>query len=577
MRRPVIAIVLLAIVLLAGSAAPPAAAAPQVPAGGRVSVSSTEVQANGESFLLDYSDNGRFVLFGSEATNLVAGDSNDSADLFVRDTVAGTTQRVSVGNGGVQADDDSFSGSISDDGRFVAFSSGASNLYAGDTLDETDVFVRDRTLGTTEVLSVGVGGVEANGGSFEPAISGDGTKVSFASTATNLIAGDTLGFTDVFLRDLTGDTTERVSISATEGEANGDSRDSEIDQDGNVVVFLTEASNLIGANDTNGFRDAYARQLATDTTIRVSVGVGGVQGDGDTSGVHVSDTGSKFAFQSDADNFVPDDGNGQRDVFARSILLGGTVERVSVDTAGADLDEDAFVSDVSSDGDRVVFETSAPDVGGGGSGGVARDVLVRDIVGDTTTAMSRRTGVVSNGLSSGGAIADDGRVAFDSAATNLVAGDTNGVNDAFLSGEVCDGQVVNVDLNKGQVPTGLADVILGTPGPDTVNALGGNDRFCGAGGNDVFRGGTGNDRAFGGPGVDTLRGEDGTDRLDGAADNDKLFGGNQADVLVGVSGADLLEGGNGNDTLNGGTQADTCRGQVGTDTAVACEAVTGVP
>ncbi len=452
MRRPVFLIVLLAVVLLAGSAAPPAAAVPQVPAGGRVSLSSTEAQANGDSFVLDYSGNGRFVLFGSDATDLVAGDTNDSADLFVRDTVSGKTQRVSVGNGGVQADDDSFSGSLSDDGRFVAFSSGGSNLYVGDTLGATNVFVRDRTLGTTELLSVGVGGVEADGGSFGPAISGDGSKVTFASNATNLVAGDTLGFTDVFLLDLTGDTTERVSVSTTEGEANGDSRDAAIDHDGDVVVFLTQASNLIGVNDTNGFRDAYARQLATDTTIRVSVGVGGVQGDEGTSSVHVSDAGNKFAFQSDADNFVPDDGNGQRDVFARSILVGGTVERVSVDTAGGDLDEDAFVSDISGDGDRVVFETSAPDVGGGGSGGVARDVLVRDIVGDTTTAVSRGTGVVSNGLSSTGRITDDGRVAFESSATNLVPGDTNGKVDVFLSGEVCDGQVVNVDLNKGQVP-----------------------------------------------------------------------------------------------------------------------------
>lgn len=211
-------------------------------------------------------------------------------------------------------------------------------------------------------------------------------------------------------------------------------------------------------------------------------------------------------FTTDAPGVVTGDSNGFRDVFHRSIQIGGTVERVSVDPAGGDLDGDSSGGRITGDAGAVVFETQATEVGAGQDNGVLADVMVRDITTNITTLMSRRPGVVVNGISCDGRITDDRRVAFASETSNLVPGDSNGDEDVFLSGEVCDGQVVNVDLNKGQVPTGLADVILGTPGPDTVNALGGNDRFCGGGGNDVFRGGAGNDRAFGGAGQRHPRG-----------------------------------------------------------------------
>jgi hypothetical protein len=149
----------------------------------RVSVGPAGQQANGNSFEPVISADGRFVAFRSLASNLVAGDTNGSYDVFVRDRVAQLTQRVSVGPGGQQANDNSFFPAISAHGRFVAFYSGASNLVAGDTNNADDVFVRDRVAQLTLRVSVGPAGQQTNGNSFDPAISAHGRFVVFTSDA----------------------------------------------------------------------------------------------------------------------------------------------------------------------------------------------------------------------------------------------------------------------------------------------------------------------------------------------------------------------------------------------------------
>jgi Tol biopolymer transport system component len=169
--------------------------------------------AGGASTFPAISAGGRFVVFDSFASNLVAGDTNDTVDVFVRDRVAQVTRRVSVGPGGHQANEGSFSPAISAHGRFVVFWSDASNLVAGDTNQHRDVFVRDRVEQVTGRVSVGPGGHQANERSFAPAISADGRFVAFASDASNLVAGDTNGATDVFVRDRMAQVTRRVSVS----------------------------------------------------------------------------------------------------------------------------------------------------------------------------------------------------------------------------------------------------------------------------------------------------------------------------------------------------------------------------
>lgn len=179
----------------------------------RVSVSSSGAQGFRSSEGAALSGEGRYVAFASLARNLVPGDTNLVEDVFVRDRLAGVTSRVSVGPGGRQANGASSIPSISADGRYVAFMSDASNLVAGDTNHAADIFVRDRVAGTTRRVSIGQGGQQANGASSFPALSGDGLHVAFQSAASNLVPGDTNGTFDIFVRDLLAGTTQRVARS----------------------------------------------------------------------------------------------------------------------------------------------------------------------------------------------------------------------------------------------------------------------------------------------------------------------------------------------------------------------------
>ena len=171
----------------------------------RVSVGNGGVQANGASFYTAINGDGRFVAFASEAANLVARDTNGGRDVFVRDRLTGTTERVSVSSAEAQTAAGGNSvisfPSISADGQFVIFDSFAKDLVPGDTSHTSDVFVRDRLADTTSRVSVTNAGAEANNQSYSYHVSADGRFVAFISDATNLVAGDTNGFTDIFLRD----------------------------------------------------------------------------------------------------------------------------------------------------------------------------------------------------------------------------------------------------------------------------------------------------------------------------------------------------------------------------------------
>jgi Tol biopolymer transport system component len=166
----------------------------------RVSVSSAEVQGNNGSYNPSISADGRFVAFGSDATNLVGGDTNGWEDVFVRDRRTGKTRRVNLSSAGAQGNDHSFNPSISADGRLVAFGSSATNLVGNDTNGFDDVFVRDRRTGKTRRVSVSSAGTQGDGGNFNPSTSSDGRFVGFESFAANLVGGDTNGFEDIFVR-----------------------------------------------------------------------------------------------------------------------------------------------------------------------------------------------------------------------------------------------------------------------------------------------------------------------------------------------------------------------------------------
>jgi Tol biopolymer transport system component len=200
------------------------------------------------------SADGRWVAFDSLASNLVAGDTNAIDDVFVRDRTTGTTERVSVSTSGAQGNAISNAPAISADGRFVAFESSATNLVRGDTNGASDIFVRDRQARTTERISVATNGAQANGASHQAAISADGRFVAFASDASNLVPSDTNNTTDIFVRDRQTHTTERVSVSSNGIEGTGFSADPSLSADGRFVAFTV--SGPAGPRPTGGARAA---------------------------------------------------------------------------------------------------------------------------------------------------------------------------------------------------------------------------------------------------------------------------------------------------------------------------------
>ncbi len=223
-----------------------------------------------------YSADGRYVAFASFASNLVPGDTNSLTDVFVHDRQTGKTTRASVDSAGGEANGISILPAISADGRFVTFTSFASNLVPGDTNSLTDVFVHDRQTGKTTKVSVDSAGGEANGISFNHVISADGRFVAFTSLASNLVPGDHNGLRDIFVHDRqTGETT-RVSVDSAGGEANGSSMFPAISADGRFVAFTSFAFNLV-AGDHNGLRDVFVQDRQTGETTRVNADSAGGQ------------------------------------------------------------------------------------------------------------------------------------------------------------------------------------------------------------------------------------------------------------------------------------------------------------
>jgi Tol biopolymer transport system component len=402
----------------------------------RVSVASNGVQANGGGDLPSppgavLSADGRFVAFMSGSTNLIPNDTNGTWDVFVRDRVSGTTERVSVDSSGSQAN--GFSGlygiAISADGRYVAFESAASNLVPSDTNGVRDIFVRDRLIGTTERASVATGGAQGDGNCFHLAMSLDGRYVAFESLATNLVPGDANGQPDVFVRDRVSGTTELVSISTSGAQGNGISEVPAISADGRFVAFESIASNLI-AGDSNGVYDVFVRDRQSATTERVSIRSGGAQSNGPSYWASISANGRFVSFTSEATNLVPGDTNAHRDVFVRD-SRNATTERVSLGVGGTQGNGDSFSGFISADGRYVAFSSGAsnlvPNV-------TTPQVYFRDLqTGAIEVASIASDGSLSNGAGDQVCVTAGGRyVVFRSAATNLVPGDTNANTDVFL-------------------------------------------------------------------------------------------------------------------------------------------------
>jgi hypothetical protein len=401
----------------------------------RVSTDSSGAQATGGSSVTAMSADGRFVAFNSAASNLVAGDTNGEQDAFIKDTLTGVTTRVSSDSSGNQATGGSSGVSaISADGRYVAFSSAATNLVAGDTNGETDSFIKDTLTGITTRISTDSAGNQSNGYSTVTALSADGRYVAFMSAADDLVAGDTNYTQDAFIKDTLTGVTTRISTDSAGNQSNGFSTVYAISADGRFVAFNSVGTNLV-AGDTNGQTDSFIKDTLTGVTTRVSTDSVGNQATGGVSYVRaISADGRYVAFSSAATNLVAGDTNGQTDSFIKDTLTGVTT-RISTDSAGNEATGgNSFVRAISADGRYVAFHSFATNLVAGDTNGVS-DVFIKDTLTGVTTRISTDSSgnQATGGVSYVRAISADGRyVAFRSSASNLVAGDTNGQTDAFI-------------------------------------------------------------------------------------------------------------------------------------------------
>ncbi len=400
----------------------------------RVSVSSSGVEGNDHSLVTSMTPDGRYVAFESVARNLAIRDTHGYFNVYVRDRLLGTTELISASTDGTNANGNSNGGSLSADGRYVSFSSDASNLVPGDTNGKKDAFVRDRTTGRTICTSVDPTGAPGNDFSFGLRMSADGRFVGIGSLATNLIAGHTVPGPQVYLRDLLTGTTELISVGIAGQLPNSDGTGFSISADGRFVAFSSRSTNLVQHDSNGGIQDVFVRDRLNQTTELASVNSSGAQGGGSSLYQSISADGRYVSFVSYSD-LVSGDTNGIPDVFIHDRQTGIT-ERVSVDSNGVQGNGSCDCGDdvqLSFDGRFVVFRSLASNLVDGDTNR-EWDVFLRDRVQGTT----ERVSLGSEGQQGpfGGAdpqVSDDGRfVAFTSFSSNLVPGDSNGVNDAFV-------------------------------------------------------------------------------------------------------------------------------------------------
>jgi Tol biopolymer transport system component len=386
---------------------------------------------NGRSAAPDLSFDGRYVVLVSWATNLVERDTNRVADVFVRDRLRDTTERVSVAGDEEQANRGSDRPHISADGRFVAFASSASDLVPGDTNRLNDVFVRDLVAGTTERVSVATDGREGDARIATVAISGNGRFVVFSSRATTLDRSATGPAMKIFVHDREKRTTRVLRLGGGE-PPNGDSHASSVSRDGRFVAFRSFASNLV-PGDTNAVADAFVRDRRLGRTNRVSVSSAGGQGDLDSFRPQSSNSGRFVVFRSFASNLVPGDTNLEIDVFVRDTRRRLTT-RVSVSATGEQANARPLIFPcISGDGRRIVFGSLASNLVSHDTNRRA-DVFVHDRRARRTRRVSLGPGNrEANGSSFHARVSGNGRVvAFASNASNLAGRDRNRLADIYV-------------------------------------------------------------------------------------------------------------------------------------------------
>lgn len=398
----------------------------------RVSVSSTGAQGNdasgnGLGRQLQISEDGRFVVFTSFASNLVPGDTNGEKDVFVRDTLAGTTIRASVGHQGQQGDGRCDSVGISADGRFVVFMSESSNLDPLDFNGQRDIFLYDSQAGTSELVSRSFSADSAAGSSESPSITADGGQVCFWSSGTNIVFGDTNGVGDVFVWNRATGTSQRVSTDSSGGQNSAPSRFPHIARQGRYVTFEGPDGDLVFV-DSNGGDDVFVKDILSGGVERAQRAI---QLDGDSRRPQISGDGRYVVFQSTSTIAVSGDSNGLQDVFLWDAFAGG-LTRVSESTSGAQANGISFDPRISADGQWITYESTASNLVAGDSNGLADVFVTSRLFGATTRASLDDSGLQIASSTFGPELSGDGRFVGFLGTAAYAAGDTNQDFDVYL-------------------------------------------------------------------------------------------------------------------------------------------------
>lgn len=463
------------------------------------------------------SADGSVLVFLSASAGLVPGpDGGSLYDIFAAQVGGPAIDRVSSGTGGTLATDGrSLNPDVSGDGRYVVFQSDTSNWAAGGSTATTDIFLKDRDTGELTRISTSLTGGDGNGESLNAKVSADGSLVVFESEASNLTAGDSNGYADIFVWDRTdGSLTNLSSFDpATTRNPNNHSRLPDVAFDrgyGGVVVF--ETGKALVAQDTNSQTDVYAF-LADGTFQLVSSRADGTGVQLSSGAASVSGDGRFVVFTSSSEELVAGDSNGYRDVFVKDLHT-GEIALVSASAAGAPGNQHSANPEISLGGDWIVFDSGATSLAGStdGNGGLPdvfrlSNPLLRDILiggaGDDTYVLSRADTVVE---------------------------EANGGTDTVRSfiDYALGANLENLTLEEdGTATTGvgnaLANALVGNALNNTLTGLEGNDKLTGGAGNDTLDGGAGADTAvysgaragYGIPGAaaGSVTGPDGTDTV----------------------------------------------------------------
>jgi Tol biopolymer transport system component len=409
----------LVVVAVTGGLLDLAAAQAQPVTVSRVSVDAAGGDANGVSDSPSVSGDGRRVAFGSLASDIAGGDPSDN-DVYLRDRTAGTTALVDVDPVGAGQP------AVSDDGRYVAFLSDV-----GTPDGPTHVFVRDLEAGSTTLVDVGLDGGVGNNGSSRVSMSGDGRHVAFVSDASDLVVGDGNDQPDVFVRDLDAGTTVRATVDTTGGDSGAaefgsrlfaDSPDV-LSADGRYVVFVSPASDLV-VGDEDADADVFVRDLATRVTTLASdapeVAVV-LNPTISPDGRRVAYTNAHFGLVRGGDVLVRD-------------RIGGATVKANIGT-GDPASFSFSTASFSGNGRYVAFDSTPVNQDAGDNTPVDSNVFVRDLdAGNTTRASVATGGGEPNGSSFDPDISADGKiVGFVSGASDLVAGDGNALRDVFVA------------------------------------------------------------------------------------------------------------------------------------------------